>query len=236
MLAEKSTQKLPLEDTKSLVRKAIGIIDFNPDQNPDKRQYVERISALVPQGVATQGMPFRQLRRLSDFDALILTGSRLSAANYQCMVKSGKAPGDEYLSVDNVVKELRGYTKPLFGICFGAQLIAHLVGGEIGSLAETEAGYLTHQLTEEGKKDPLFRNLPPVFYGAHLHTDYVANLPKGGGIDSRILATRNGHIHAFRIGTNNTFYYGTQFHPEMSNKDDAAFLVRANSALSLIHI
>ena len=122
-----------------------------------------------------------------------------------------------------------GYKGPIFGICFGAQILAHIHGAELGRLPLTEAGYLTHQLTAIGASDPVFKDLDQTFWGAQVHTDFVQTLPENTDEKSDIIATRNGYIHAFRIiEPSGLTHYGTQPHPEMSNPDDATFLVRVN--------
>ncbi|MEW6096745.1 MAG: hypothetical protein AB1567_09505, partial [bacterium] len=115
----------------------------------------------------------------------------------------------------------------IYGICFTAQLLAFIHGGTIGRLEKTEAGYLSHTLTAEGKEDRLFGKMNTIFYGAHLHQDYVASLPSN--LDSSVLAERNGFIHVYRIVLpNGSIVYGVQPHPEMSTPDNATLLVRVN--------
>jgi|GEM_PF-1427346 len=209
----------------------IGIVDFNPDQNPDTRQYVRRISKLIPDDFEAEGIFFKDDTDYSDYDALILSGSKLSASNYQEMAEHGMAIEGDYVFVDNAVQKLSRYKGSMFGICFGSQLIARVIGGDLGKLEKTEAGYLAHRLTDDGKKDPVFGRLPDIFYGAHLHNDYVKSLPAAGEniTDSQILATRNGHIHAYKIiCSNGSVMYGVQPHPEMSSPRDATFLVEVN--------
>lgn len=212
-------------------RNLIGIIDFNPDQNPDRRQYIKRISSLIPKDFSVEGILFRDNRDVLKYDALILSGSRLSATDYQKMVEENQVVGGDYISVDKITEKLFKYKGPMLGICFGAQLIAYIMGGKLGKLEKTEAGYLEHRLTPQGEIDPIFNHLADIFYGAHLHTDYIAVLPKGKDIkESNILATRNGFIHAYGVLCNNgSMRYGVLFHPEMSNPSDATFLVDVNS-------
>ena len=207
----------------------IGIMDFNPDQNPDKRQYIKRISSLIPADIDAKGIFFRDGNiDYSEFDALILSGSKLSATDYQRMLERGELVGDDYFDVNNAVQKLSCYQGPMFGICFGAQILAHVMGGKLGKLDKTEAGYLEHQLTEAGKQSLVFGHLPDKFLGAHLHTDYVASLPEQEGLESKVIATRNGVIHAYSICKNGVMRYGVQPHPEMSNPENATFLVKVN--------
>jgi GMP synthase-like glutamine amidotransferase len=208
----------------------IGIIDFNPDQNPDRREYIRRIGALIPEKIKYEGVHFRDEVNFSDYNALILSGSKLSATDYQKMVRCNSVEGADYESVDKVAKLLSNYQGPMFGICFGSQLMAHIMGGNLGKLEQTEAGYLEHQLTEEGKKDVVFGNLSETFFGAHMHTDFVKTLPQDKQVkEGSIIATRNNMIHIYKvICQNGAVRYGVQAHPEMSNNKDATFLVSVN--------
>ena len=207
----------------------IGIIDFNPDQTPDRSQYVKRISSLLPEGTNYSGIFYMDIDKLDQYDALILSGSRFFATQYQSAVRSSKELSGDFADIDKAVKKISDYKGPIFGICFGAQILAHIHGAELGSLQTTEAGYLTHQLTEIGANDQVFKKLNHTFWGAQLHADFVKTLPKNTNEKADIIATRNGYIHAFRIvEPSGVTHYGTQPHPEMSNPNDATFLVRVN--------
>ncbi len=212
-------------------QKKIGIINFNPDQEPnDTREYVKRIGAFTPSNIKHEGISFRSPTNLSQYDALILSGSKLSASNYQEMKTSNLIHEPDYLHIQKVEKALYDFKGNMFGICFGAQLIAITMGGWIGRLPETEAGFLEHELTGPGKKDPLFKHLSETFHAPHLHQDYVEALPDNKDIkNAAILATKDSFTHIFHLTrTNGAKLYGVQAHPEMCNPDDYNFLVKAN--------
>src|SRR5688572_28824387 len=51
---------------------------------------------------------------------------------------------------------------PLFGICYGHQLIAHALGGEVGdNPVGREMGTIEVSLQPQAADDPLFAGLPP---------------------------------------------------------------------------
>lgn len=214
-------------------RARIGIIDFNPKAgtNEDKIHYVEKIRDIIPGGTAPEGIVFREARDLSRYSGLVLTGSALSAANYQRMAGERQISGDDYHAVDAVARQLVNYEGSVFGICFGAQLVAFIRGGRIGTLESIEVGYLDHELTKEAEYDPVFGHLPRRFYGAHLHRDFVKELPDGG----KVLATRRGMIYAYRLDSpGGRVWYGCQPHPEMSTTKNATFFLELAKCEGLI--
>jgi GMP synthase (glutamine-hydrolysing) len=100
---------------------------------------------------------------------------------------------------------------PFLGICFGHQLLAHAMGGEVGFHPKgPEVGTRQIQLTPAAAGDPLFSSLPSVFLGHTTHSQTVLRLPLG----TTVLA-RNAHEphHAIRLGD---CAWGVQFHPEFN--------------------
>ena len=100
---------------------------------------------------------------------------------------------------------------PLFGICYGHQLIAHALGGEVGpNEVGREMGTVRIHLHPEAQGDPLFAGLPDAFAAQATHLQSVLRPPQGA-----IVLAHNDHdgCHAFRWGE---AAWGVQFHPEFS--------------------
>lgn len=95
---------------------------------------------------------------------------------------------------------------PILGICYGAQLIAHLAGGKV----------MRAESKEYGKQDvkyynsPIFKGLPEKGICWMSHTDYVSEIPSGFKI---LAATGTCPVAAF--GREDKKIYGLQFHPEV---------------------
>lgn len=100
---------------------------------------------------------------------------------------------------------------PLLGICYGHQLLAHALGGEVGDHPQgREMGTIGLQLHPQAGDDPLFGGLPERFDAQATHLQTVLRAPDGATVLARSL---HDACHAFRWGDR---AWGVQFHPEFS--------------------
>ncbi len=101
---------------------------------------------------------------------------------------------------------------PVLGICFGHQLLAHLLGGRVGpNPLGREIGTISVTLAESASVDPLLGGFPARIDVQATHLESVLELPPG----ATLLASSDlDPHHAF--GMPNRPVWGLQFHPEFS--------------------
>ncbi|MFC0676325.1 glutamine amidotransferase [Lysobacter korlensis] len=115
---------------------------------------------------------------------------------------------------------------PLFGICYGHQLIAHALGGEVGwHPAGREMGTVELELHDSATHDPLFAGLPDRFPAQATHLQTVLRAPEGATVLAR---SAHDACHAFRWGTS---AWGVQFHPEFSTTHMRGYVRARRNAL-----
>lgn len=138
---------------------------------------------------------------LDDVDAVLIGGAgKFSAA-------------DDYEWTPAVLAFIRRVVDeglPLFGSCWGHQIIARALGGRVVYDPErSELGCGWVSLTDAALKDPLFHRFPRRFQANMGHHDRVVELPP----TAVELAHNDQRYQAFRLA--DAPVYGTQFHSEL---------------------
>jgi GMP synthase-like glutamine amidotransferase len=141
--------------------------------------------------------------------------------NYGAAVVLGgpDSANDRNKKIENEVGQIRetiAANIPYLGICLGLQILVKASGGKVVKSSTKEVGFIdpegynfTVELTEEGKKDPLFEGLDDTFEVFHLHgetvelTDDMVLLAVGKFLRNQIV----------RVGSN---AYGIQCHFELT--------------------
>lgn len=110
---------------------------------------------------------------------------------------------------------------PMFGVCYGHQLMAHALGGRVDYLpGGREIGTLPIERIAGAHDDPVVGALPERFRAHTTHEQSVLEPPAG----SRVLArsARDPH-HLLRYGPN---ALSVQFHPEFNAEIMRAYIHR----------
>lgn len=153
---------------------------------------------------------------LAPYDGVILGGS----GEYDF---DGGRPLTDEVRIESkaIVERLRpllayvfAHDVPLLGVCYGHQIVSEYLGVPVvNDLDQKKVGSHDVCLTEEGKLDPLFTELPERFIGQYGHKDSLSALPPG----AVLLATGPScKTSALRFGSR---IYTLQFHPELTEKD-----------------
>jgi len=106
---------------------------------------------------------------------------------------------------------------PILGICYGCQLLAHLLGGHVARSDKREYG-IAHLLEQE--KSGLLKGINPKAQVWMSHGDAITELPPGF---SRTATTENCPYAAIEDHERNL--YGVQFHPEVVHTPQGGVLI-----------
>jgi GMP synthase (glutamine-hydrolysing) len=108
------------------------------------------------------------------------------------------------------IREVHAHGGWLLGVCFGHQALGHALGGEVViNPRGREMGTVPVYLTDEGKRNPLFRGFTSGDMASLAHRTHVSRLPEGA---VRLAFNRMTPNQAFVIGRS----FGYQPHPELT--------------------
>ncbi len=110
---------------------------------------------------------------------------------------------------------------PVLGICYGCQLMAQALGGEVIAAQEDSAREYgkTHTFYQTDCK--LFHNLPAEGVSWMSHGDYMANVPDGFSLVGHTAMCPNAAIADEKRG-----FYGVQFHPEVNHTENGSLMLK----------
>ena len=168
-------------------------------------QYTQLIARRVRElNVYCEIHPYNHLPEgVEDFSAVILSGSPYS-------VRANDAPHPD-LSL------FRG-KKPILAVCYGAQYLAHFLGGEVAPSDVREYGRA--HLVYLKENEPFLADIPANSQVWMSHSDTIKALPTAG---VRLASTPDVENAAYRIEGEET--YAIQFHPEVYHSTDGKQLL-----------
>lgn len=107
---------------------------------------------------------------------------------------------------------------PIYGICYGAQWLAHVLGGKVVKADKAEYGRTEVHFD---RTSALYADFPETDVVWMSHNDRIAELPE----DFRVLGSSDScPVAAF--GDDARKIYGVQFHPEVNHTEHGAEMLR----------
>jgi GMP synthase (glutamine-hydrolysing) len=167
------------------------------------------INATLPDGESLEG-----------YDGIAITGSSLH------VYEDGPAVSRQI----DLVRTALATGTPLFGSCWGLQVITAAAGGVIRKNPNgREIGFgRSIRLTEAGRKHPMYVGKLDVFNAPTVHLDEVQTLPAG----ATVLATNAiSSVQSIELRTTGSVAWGVQYHPEYPLRELAAIVRRIGPRL-----
>ena len=195
--AGQQEEKIPLEPRR---REAVAVVDFGS-------QYSQLIA--------------RRVRECNVYCELVpwhVDAERLASLDPRGFILSGGPASVYQQGAPHLPPHILESGLPILGICYGMQLLAHQLGGEVAPGTRREYGHAQLQLNRPVAA--IFDGLPETFPVWMSHGDVITRLPPG----FRALArTENSPLAAMG---NDAGVVGLQFHPEVVHTPRGREIIR----------
>jgi GMP synthase (glutamine-hydrolysing) len=157
---------------------------------------------------------------LESYDGVAITGSALNIYKRET----------ESLRQIDFVREAFARGLSMFGSCWGLQLAAVAVGGEVQlNPSGREVAFARKiALTDAGRAHPMHAGRAAIFDAPAIHSDIVTRLPQGAVITA---GNAMSDIQAAEIRLGYGVFWGVQYHPEYRLHDVAAMIRRYGQTL-----
>jgi GMP synthase (glutamine-hydrolysing) len=200
------TPKLPRTQTRVEKPELVAILDAGAQYGKviDRRVRSLQVESIM----LPMDTPASNLKK---FSAIIISGGPES-------VYSKTAPQFD----PNILK----LGKPILGICYGMQVMVHLLGGKVEALDRREDGPCGININP---KSPLFNGLKPKQQVLMSHGDSVTKLPP------EFTATAHSGKITAGIEDQNRNLYGVQFHPEVDLTQNGQHILK-NFLFNISHL
>lgn len=175
----------------------------------DEYQAMMRFGGLDEAGMHRIRLTHRPLGSidLDDWSGIILGGGPYNVSDPQ----GSKSPTQRRVESEllSLVERIVGQDFPFLGCCYGVGVLGSVIGATVDRSHPEPVAAVTVTLTDEGRDEPLFAELPDVFDAFGGHKEAASSLP---GHTVCLASSPACPIQAFRVGANT---YATQFHPEL---------------------
>ena len=110
---------------------------------------------------------------------------------------------------------------PVLGICYGCQLMAQALGGQVTAAQDDTAREYGKTATFFDTSCKLFKNLPEQGVSWMSHGDYMEKVP-----DGFVLAAHSKACPNVAIADEKRGFYGVQYHPEVNHTENGVAMIR----------
>ena len=176
--------------------KKILVVDFGS-------QYTQLIARRLRElSIYSEVCPWDEIPDLSDVQGFILSGGP----------ESSNIEGNP-----SIHQHILDTKKPILGICYGMQVLAHQEKGKIINEGKREFGYAKIDIKQDSI---LFKNFDKSSDVWMSHGDKVESLPDGYTITA---VSNNSPIAAYE--NTEKKYFGLQFHPEVTHTESGTTII-----------
>ncbi len=183
---------------------------------PDQVVFVVDFGAQYAQLIA------RRVREANVYSEIVshnLTAAQIAERAPAAIILSGGPASVHVEGAPRLDPEIFNLGIPILGICYGAQLIAHQIGGTVGRNERGEYGRTTVERDDDGGQ--LLGSCPDSWTVWMSHFDAITDLPDG--FDA-VATSPNSPVAA--LESNEKRIYGVQFHPEVVHTEHGQEVIR----------
>ncbi len=190
--------------------------------------YMDFLKTYVPNAtmdtlyIADLETPQPTRANIAAYDAWIWTGSNLTIYHRDDARVTRQI---------ELCREIYDVGKPQFGSCWGVQMAATAAGGEVEKNPKGREWAFARdiQLTDVGKKHPLYKGKPEHFDGFIMHLDIVTKIPQGGTL---LASNAHSHVQSLEVKCGKGTFWATQYHPEYTLYEMARLLIARKEPLT----
>jgi GMP synthase (glutamine-hydrolysing) len=175
----------------------------------DEYQAMMRFAGLDASGMHRIRLTHRPLGPIDfdDWSGIILGGGPYNVSDPEDSKSATQQRAESELL--SLVEEIVDRDFPFLGCCYGVGMLGSVIGATVDRSHPEPVAAVTVTLTEAGRAEPLFADLPDVFDAFGGHKEAASSLPPEA---VRLASSPDCPVQAFRVGAN---AYATQFHPEL---------------------
>lgn len=162
----------------------------------------------------------RRVREASTYSELMpfsVSAEELKRLNPKGIILSGGPNSCYDEGAPRLDKDIWALGLPVLGVCYGMQLMARDLDGDVTPAKESEYGRALLTVVEH---DTLFEGVEPAINSWMSHGDSVSKLPPGFSVSAKTVNTPVAAISDDERG-----FYGVQFHPEVVHTQDGQKII-----------